>query len=96
MKHAAYALLLAAGLMGSAASGSGYAADAFLLAQAQKGRQAAGNERGERPERNERERGPRSDRSEDRRERMTDEQRRSLHRDLDKANRELYGRPPQR
>ncbi|MES2562700.1 MAG: hypothetical protein V4637_08225 [Pseudomonadota bacterium] len=95
MKHAVYALLLAVGLTGSAAGGAANAADPFLLAQAQKGRQGAGNERGERTER-ERERGYRSDRSEERRERMTDEQRRALHRDLDKANRELYGRPPQR
>jgi hypothetical protein len=93
MKHAVYALLLAVGVTGSAAGGAANAADPFLLAQAQKGRQAAGNERGERTER---ERGPRSERGEERRERMTDEQRRGLHRDLDKANRELYGRPPQR
>ena len=93
MKHAAFAILLAVGLAGSAASGSGHAAGPFLLAQAQKGRQAEANERGERTER---ERGSRQERSEERRERMTDEQRRSLHRDLDKANRELYGRQPQR
>jgi hypothetical protein len=95
MKYAAYAMLLAVALTGSAAGAPSYAADPFLLAQAQKGRQGGGNERGERIER-ERERGPRSDRTEERRERMTDEQRRALHRDLDKANRELYGRQPQR
>jgi hypothetical protein len=34
----------------------------------------------------------RPERREERRDRMTEDDRRSLHRDLDKANRELYGR----
>jgi hypothetical protein len=73
------------------------AADAFAYpgggyyAQASKGRQGQdGAQRGRdtRPER-------RSDRDE-RRERLSDDERRALHRDLDKASRELYQRRNQR
>jgi hypothetical protein len=64
----------------------------FFVAQGQKGRPgpAPGGERAERP------RDMRQDRQEEqqRRERMTEDERRSLHRDLDKANREIYGRRP--
>ena len=60
-------------------------------AQWQKGRQGGGErERGGGQDRG---RDARQDRHDDRRnERMSEDDRRSLHRDLDKANRELYGR----
>lgn len=56
--------------------------------QAQRNRQAPGPAF-ERPDRG---RDFRYERRDDRRERLTEDERRSLHRDLDKANRELYGR----
>jgi hypothetical protein len=94
MKGALFALLLGAGLVtGPAAAGSWPAAEIFLAAQSDRGRSAAGSDQAERGERA---REPRQDRPVDRRDRMTDDERRSLHRDLDKANRELYGRRPQR
>lgn len=97
MKRALFVLLLGAGLAaGSAVAGSWDPAGGFVLAQAQKGRPGPGNERGDRGDRGERGGEARQDRQEDRRERMTEDERRSLHRDLDKANRELYGRRPQR
>jgi hypothetical protein len=64
---------------------------AFVQVQGHKGR--GGGDRGDRGDR-ERDRGreAHSDRHDERRERMSEDDRRSLHRDLDKANRELYGR----
>ncbi len=85
MKHILVAIALAAGLTAGPAA-AGWDADAgLLLAQAEKRRPGPGAER------NERAREPRQNRPEERRERMTEDQRQSLHRDLDKANRELYG-----
>jgi hypothetical protein len=60
--------------------------------QGQKGRPGQGPERGER----ERGRDARQDGRDGSRERMSEDDRRSLHRDLDKANRELYGRRQQK
>jgi Ni/Co efflux regulator RcnB len=83
-------LAIAALAVASAAAPAAVAAwdgGAFVQAQSQKGR--PGGDRGA-----ERDRGreARPERHEDRRDRMTEDDRRSLHRDLDKANRELYGR----
>ena len=91
MKRALLLIALAAGFaMGPAAAGWD-ASGGFLQVQAQKGRPGAA------PERNERGREVPQARPEDRRDRMTEDQRQSLHRDLDKANRELYGgRRPQK
>ena len=68
---------------------------AFMSAQ-QKGWGGAGErDRGDRDRG--RGRDARQERQEDRRgERMSEDDRRSLHRDLDKANRELYGRRGQK
>jgi hypothetical protein len=63
---------------------------AFVQVQGEKGRPGRG------PERVDRGRDARQDRQDDRRERMSEDDRRSLHRDLDKANRELYGRRNQK
>lgn len=67
----------------------------FFQVQSQRGREGGGGReagreaRGGGPERRE----SRPERQhDDRRERMSEDDRRSLHRDLDKANRELYGR----
>ena len=81
-------LALAAGLSGPVAAASwGYPAF-YPDAQSQryKGRPGPGPERGEPP------REYRQDRRDERRERMNEDERRALHRDLDKANRELYRR----
>ena len=69
--------------------------DGGAIAQAQWQKGGGGRQGGERggppPDRGGRD--MRQDRHEDRRgERMSEDDRRSLHRDLDKANRELYGR----
>jgi hypothetical protein len=94
VKPILFALILGAGLItGQAGAGPWLASERVLLAQAEKGRPA---DRSEQADRGERAREPRQDRPVDRRERLTDDERRSLHRDLDKANRELYGRRPQR
>jgi hypothetical protein len=61
--------------------------DVYAQAQAPKGR--PGPERGPGQDRG---RDFRQERHDDRRDRMSEDDRRSLHRDLDKANRELYGR----
>jgi hypothetical protein len=94
MKRAlfAIAIMVAAALAGGPAAAGWDASGALLLAQAQKGRPGQGPG----PERNDRAREPRQNRPEERRERMTEDQRQSLHRDLDKANRELYGRQPKK
>lgn len=81
-------IAVAAGIAGpAAAAGWGYLG-ADVYAQASKGRQ--GPDRGQRGRDSRPERRPERD---DRRERLNDDERRALHRDLDKASRELY---PQR
>ena len=83
--------VLALGLAGpSAAAGWGYSGGDFY-AQASKGRQ--GHDRAQRGRDSRPERRPERD---ERRERLSDDERRSLHRDLDKASRELYPRRHQR
>jgi len=62
----------------------------LIQVQSQKGRGAP--ERGDRGDRGDRGRDTRRERHDERRDRMSEDDRRSLHRDLDKANRELYGR----
>lgn len=90
MKQLIVAITLAAGLIGPA-SGASWGLPGFQLPefkfQLQGGKGGhAGQERGSgREQRAER----RADRD-DRRERLNDDERRALHRDLDKANRELY------
>ena len=91
-RHAlAIATLTAAASMAAApAATAAWDAGAFMSVQ-----QKGGAERGDRGDRGDRGRGreARQERHEDRRgERMSEDDRRSLHRDLDKANRELYGR----
>lgn len=84
-------IALSAGLADPAAAGAwGYPGGDYY-AQASKGRQGedrAQRGRESRPER-------RSERGEQR-ERLSDDERRALHRDLDKASRELYQRRNQR
>ena len=67
--------------------------ESFFIAQAQKGHAVPPPARAERPQPP---REIRQERPDQRRDRMTEDERRSLHRDLDKANREIYGRPPQK
>jgi hypothetical protein len=84
-------IALAAGLAGPAAAGAWGYPDGDYYAQASKGRQGedrAQRGRDARPDR-------RAERDE-RRERLSDDERRALHRDLDKASRELYQRRNQR
>ena len=96
MKRFRLALAIAA-LTTAAAAPAAWDGNAFMRdgavaqAQWQKGRQGgAERERGGGQDRG---RDARPDRPDDRRnERMSEDDRRSLHRDLDKANRELYGR----
>jgi opacity protein-like surface antigen len=91
MKHALIAIALAAGLSAGAAAADWDAPGELLRVQAQKGGPGPGAER------NERGRDMRQNRPDERRERMTQDERQSLHRDLDKANREIYGgRRPQK
>lgn len=97
MRRLAYAVawILTTGLFaaGPAAAAWDFAGSVVQVqSQGQKGRPGQGGERGERG-RDARQDGG-NDR--DRRERMSDDDRRSLHRDLDKANRELYGRRQQK
>jgi hypothetical protein len=81
MKALIVAIALAAGLSGPAVASWGLPGFE-LAAQAQKARQDRGGRGREfRPDR----RG-----GDDRRDRLNDDERRALHRDLDKANRELY------
>ena len=84
-------IALAAGLAGPAAAGAWVYPGGDYYAQASKGREGA--DRGQRGRDSRPER--RSDRNE-RRERLNDDERRALHRDLDKASRELYQRRNQR
>jgi Ni/Co efflux regulator RcnB len=83
----AIAALTAAAATTAAPALSAWDGGAFMQMQSQKGR--PGQERG-----GDRDRGrdARQERHDERRDRMSEDDRRSLHRDLDKANRELYGR----
>lgn len=91
MKRHLFAFVVAAGLLaGSAAAGAWELQSAYVQAQPQKGAPGPGSERGDRG------REGREERREERRDRMTDDERRALQRDLEKANRELYGRRPQK
>ena len=91
MKHALIAIALAAGLSTGPAAADWPTSGGFLRVQAQKGGPGQGAER------NERGRDTRQNRPDERRERMTQDERQALHRDLDKANREIYGgRRPQK
>ena len=91
MKALLLAIALAAGLSAVPAAAWVYPGDSY--AQAPKGREGGRAERGRemRPDRRP-EREERRERSDERRERLSDDERRALHRDLDKANRELYQR----
>lgn len=98
MKRFRLALAIAALTTAAAApaawDGNAFTRDQGLIAQAQWQKGGGGRQGGER-ERGGPDRGRemRQDRHDDRRsERMSEDNRRSLHRDLDKANRELYGR----
>jgi hypothetical protein len=86
MKALIAAIALAVGLIAPAA-GASWGYPGFQLdVQASKGRpggQERGGGRDTRPDR----------RADDRHDRLSDDERRALHRDLDKANRELYRRP---
>jgi hypothetical protein len=87
MKALIFAIALAAGLNAAPAAAWAYPGDRY--AQAPKGRE------GGRPERAREGREMRPDRRperDERRERLSDDERRALHRDLDKASRELYQR----
>ncbi len=87
MKRVMCAIFVAAGLMtGPAAAGAWDLQHGYVQAQPQKSRGGY--------ERDERGREGRDERREERRERLTEEERRALQRDLEKANRELYGRRP--
>jgi hypothetical protein len=94
MRRLAYAIfwgLATATVAGGPAAAAWESGGAFVQVQGEKGRPGQGPDRGERG------RDARQERRDDRgRERMSEDDRRSLHRDLDKANRELYGRRPQR
>jgi hypothetical protein len=86
MRQLLMALVLAALAAPATAQPGGYF-DHYAQRDSQKGRQAS---RDERPRQFQQERRPERD---DRRQgAMSEEDRRSLHRDLDKANRELYRR----
>ena len=82
MKALILVVAVAAGFAGPAAAGSWADPGLRFDVQAPKGR----------PDRGEQPRDYRPDRrgGEERRERLNDDERRALHRDLDKANRELY------
>jgi hypothetical protein len=91
MKSALFAIAVAAGLAAGPATAAPWDyRGAYVQAQPQKGEAGPGTERGERG------RDPRGERREERRDRMTDDERRALQRDLERANRELYGRRPQK
>ena len=84
-------IALAAGLAGPAAAGAWTFPAGDYYAQASKGRQGQ-----DRAERGRDQRPERRQQRDERRERLSDDDRRALHRDLDKANRELYQRRNQR
>ena len=88
MKVLILTIALAAGMVAPAGAAAWRYGAPGPSVQAQKERPGGGQERVQ-------ERGPRQDRREERverRERLNDDERRALHRDLDKANRELYQR----
>ena len=83
-------LAVAAAVTAAPAATAAWEAGAFMPVQ-QKGAGGGDRDRGDRDRG--RGRDARQERPDDRRsERMSEDDRRSLHRDLDKANRELYGR----
>jgi hypothetical protein len=90
MKRVLFTLAAAVGLvLGPAAAATAAYQSAYVQVQGDKSRSSWGSERRDRG------RDTRDDnRREERRERLSEDDRRSLHRDLDKANRELYGRRP--
>ena len=90
MRGLLFACILAGGLASAAVSAGAWdLRGAYVQAQPQKGgqQQQPGAERGDRG---------RDNRGQDRRDKMTEDERRGLQRDLEKANRELYGRRPQK
>jgi len=92
MRGFLFACILAGGLASAAVSaGTWDLRSGYVQAQPQKGggqqQQQPGAERGDRG---------RDNRGGDRRDKMTEDERRGLQRDLEKANRELYGRRPQK
>lgn len=89
MKALLIAVALAAGLASPAVAGSWGHPGFYMETQAPKGRPGPGAERAN-PGRDSRQ--DRRMEREERRERMSEEERQALHRDLDKANRELYRR----
>ena len=91
---AALAALLVPALAGARDGRPGYSP--FLEAQQQGKQKGYGRfERGEREMRRG-ERGERGERDGPRYDRLTDDERRELHRDLDRADREIYRRKPPR
>ena len=90
MKGLLFAIALTAGFAAGPAGAAAWTYQSAYVQAPQKDRGGPGRgyERGD----GDRGRDVRNDRREERRDRMTDEERRALHRDLDKANRELYGR----
>ena len=91
MRRDLFAFVVAFGLAaGSAAAGAWDLQRAYVQAQPQKGGPGPGAERGDRG------RDGRGEHREERRDRMTEDERRALQRDVEKANRELYGRRPQK
>ena len=91
MKRVFLVLALTAGVAGLPAAAAPWDVAGFHPGmQAQRGRPVQGP--GPAYERPDRGRDMRYERRDDHRERLTEDERRSLHRDLDKANRELYGR----
>ena len=89
MKRVFIAIALAAGLSAGPCA-SAWDSAGFIHVQAEKGRPAPP------PERADRGRDARQDRPDDRRGRMTEDERRSLQRDLDKAKSEIYGGRPRK
>lgn len=91
MKRALTTVALAAALSAAPAL-SAWDFGALVYAQADKGRPAGGLP----PERADRSRDTPQKPPDDRRGRMTEDERRGLQRDLDKASREIYGGRPQK
>jgi hypothetical protein len=95
MKPVLFSLIFAAAVCGGPCAAAVWNLQgSYVDVQAQKGRQGPGPGPGyQRPDRG---REAQPERRDERRERLTEDERRSLHRDLDKANRELYGRRQQK
>lgn len=87
MKAFLFAVVLTVGLAGPASAATWGSLGFFAETQAQKNRQGPAPGRAD-PGREQR--FERRERQDERRERMNEDERRALHRDLDKANRELY------